>query len=477
MEKRNEKKILKSIEEIDTIVTELEISKGRGNIILCVVNSILYREKIINLLRSHFNVEVIKIKNGNQIIEILKNEIERDADVLVWLTPEEPKKDILNALNNFRELFYRIRVPSLIFINYAFLEKIIKEAPDFWRYRGNIYEIEFRDEVSSYALEILTAPLTYESKEDLLRRKRIHEEMLKKVKNERLKFDILNQLGIIYDYLGNSDKALEFFNEALKIAEKLDEKSYIVICYINLGYIYKVKGNLNKALRYTEKALNLSMKIDYLDGIITSLLNIGVIYMEKRNFKKALDFFEKALKLTKDLEDSKDILAMLYVNIGNVYNKFEKVDKALEYYEKALKISRKIKNKEVIAVVYIGIGNIYFNMGAFKKSLYYYRKALKINKELGRKRGIAISYLNIGNLYFVKGDLSKALEYYKKALNIFKSIGDKLNFVKTLVSIGNVYLEKGDENKALKHYLEAKKLAKGKLLRKVEERIKELKKF
>lgn len=131
---------IEDIEELDTVIAELEISKGKGNLILCRVNSPLYRGKIIQTLRERFFSKVIDVKNGEQIIDILKRKEFDSADVLIWIMPEEANEDILNTLNNYRELFYESKIPNVMFYNQGFSESVIRKAPDFWRYRGNYYE-------------------------------------------------------------------------------------------------------------------------------------------------------------------------------------------------------------------------------------------------------------------------------------------------------------------------------------------------
>ena len=43
----------------------------------------------------------------------------KEEEILIWTLPETLAKDILDALNNFRELFYDAGVPSLIFMTPA----------------------------------------------------------------------------------------------------------------------------------------------------------------------------------------------------------------------------------------------------------------------------------------------------------------------------------------------------------------------
>ena len=41
-------------DEVDLMLTELEISQGRRNLILCIVASPAYREKVIEVIRARF---------------------------------------------------------------------------------------------------------------------------------------------------------------------------------------------------------------------------------------------------------------------------------------------------------------------------------------------------------------------------------------------------------------------------------------
>jgi hypothetical protein len=176
---------IEDVEEIDTLIAELEISMGKGNLILCVVNSPLYRERIIKTLQGRFSSKSIDVENGKQIIDILKRKDFDGVEALIWVMPEEPTEDLFNTLNNFRELFYEGKIPNVIFYNQAFSESVIKNAPDFWRYRGNYYELKDEEIGLTFeALGVLTTPLTYNDKEDLLRRKRINIYLLEKVRDK-----------------------------------------------------------------------------------------------------------------------------------------------------------------------------------------------------------------------------------------------------------------------------------------------------
>ena len=251
-----EESLIEDLEEIDTIIAELEISKGKGNLILCVVNSPTYRDMIIQTLRGRFSSKVIHAENGREIIRFVRAPDLEGAEILIWVMPEEPTEDLLNTLNNFRELFYEVKIPNIMFYNRAFSESVIRKASDFWRYRGNYYELEEAERGMAFeAIETLATPFSYQDKEDLLRRKRINEYLLEKVRDKQEKANILTELGRIFYHLGEINNALKYYEKALKLDKELGSKEGMAADLGNIGTVYGIKGELDKALEYFRKAL------------------------------------------------------------------------------------------------------------------------------------------------------------------------------------------------------------------------------
>lgn len=71
-----------------------------------------------------------------------------------------------------------------------------------------------------------------------------------------------NNIGMVYQYIGDYAKALEFLFKALVIKKKDSNGNNrsIAMTYHNIGALYSRKGDYNKALEYEIKALEIREK-------------------------------------------------------------------------------------------------------------------------------------------------------------------------------------------------------------------------
>ena len=72
-----------------------------------------------------------------------------------------------------------------------------------------------------------------------------------------------------------------------------------------------------KSLNYAEEALELANKLNFKKGISVSYINIGIVYKDQGNYPLALEYYFKSLKIKEELGDKKGI-AMSYNNIGSI---------------------------------------------------------------------------------------------------------------------------------------------------------------
>ncbi|MEO8760452.1 MAG: tetratricopeptide repeat protein [Bacteroidia bacterium] len=238
-----------------------------------------------------------------------------------------------------------------------------------------------------------------------------------------------NRLKALYDiswaYIySNPDTAIILSEQQLQLAQRTKQRKYEGIALKTIGVSFLNKDNSQKALEYLLQALKINEELGDKQGIGSCSNNIGAVYQYQSNFTKALEYYLKSLKISEERGD-KQWIAACYSNIGLIYDNQGDYTKALSFHFRALKIREELGDKQGIGTCYNNIGIIYIGKLDYPKALEYQLKALKISEEIDDLQGIGSCYGNIASIYMGQLNYSKALEFNMKSLKIRKAIDDK----------------------------------------------------
>lgn len=281
----------------------------------------------------------------------------------------------------------------------------------------------------------------------------------KAVGDQRGEAETLNNLGTVYTDLGDSAKALEYYGQALPLRKAVRDQSGEAVTLNNIGALYANLGEQRKALEYYTQALPLRKAVGDQSGEAATLNNMGTACNILGDQTKALEYYSRALLLLKRVGDQRGEASVL-TSIGKVYSDFGEKTKALEYYFQALPLRKAVGDRRGEAATLTNIGTVYNALGNQAKALEYYSQALPLRKAVRDRSGEAVTLTNIGTAYNTLGEKRKALEYYSQALVLEKAVGDRSGEAVTLNNIGAVYADLGEKGKALRYYLEALPLRK-----------------
>ena len=64
------------------------------------------------------------------------------------------------------------------------------------------------------------------------------------------------------------DSAMNYANQGIELAKKIDYKKGLANCYYSVGIIYKERGEYKIAMEYNQKSLKLNSEIDNKGGMI-----------------------------------------------------------------------------------------------------------------------------------------------------------------------------------------------------------------
>ncbi|OFX37532.1 MAG: hypothetical protein A2X08_15240 [Bacteroidetes bacterium GWA2_32_17] len=270
----------------------------------------------------------------------------------------------------------------------------------------------------------------------------------------------------LYEEIGNYDKAITLYSEALSILKENQEyKHHYYSGLLNkLSSIYYKIGEYNKAepllieLAEIKKSEFGEQHQDYGEA----LYDLAEVYIGMKNYVKAesylialvenakTTFGEKSQNYARTLE----YLAELYYKIGAYSN-------AEQIYIELINIEKEMFGKIYSGNVYslCGLADLYRKIGKYEEAEQVYIKAVEVYKTAfgDEHPDYATSLDNLAGLYMEKGNYAKAEQMFVEAMNIRKkTLGLKHpKYATSLNNLALLYLELGNYKNAKLLFLEA----------------------
>jgi CHAT domain-containing protein len=264
----------------------------------------------------------------------------------------------------------------------------------------------------------------------------------------------LNFLGLFYREVGQTDKALADYNEALTIEHSSANRDSEALTEDNLGRVYTDLGQEDKALDLFNKALPVMRETGNRRGEELTLWNIGRTYSNLAQEDKAFDFLNQALAISREIGSIIGQAGSLDA-IGKVYSDMSRGPESIESLNQALALWRSAGERAGEALTLWNIGRTYADMGEKGKAFEALNQALAIWRELGVRQGEASTLNYIGQAYSALGQKQEALDYYNKALPIWREVANRNGEALILNDIGRAHTDIGETQAGIDFYMQA----------------------
>jgi CHAT domain-containing protein/tetratricopeptide (TPR) repeat protein len=191
----------------------------------------------------------------------------------------------------------------------------------------------------------------------------------------------LTNIGLVYDDLGEKQKALEFYNQSLPLSRAVGDRYGEAITLTNIGLVYHALGEKQKALEFYNQSLPLSRAVGNRYGEAITLNNIGFVYDDLGEKPKALDFYNQSLPLNRAVGDREDE-AITLTNIGRIYDDLGEKQKALEFYNQSLPLSRAVGDRSGEAKTLRNTALVYRDQNRLPEALTQINAAISLIEQL-----------------------------------------------------------------------------------------------
>src|SRR5215204_3718568 len=244
----------------------------------------------------------------------------------------------------------------------------------------------------------------------------------------------LKNIGICYFNQSKYLEALDFWNQAIKVFESINDKVGVSNMLANIGSVHYNQGDNEKALEYFLNSLKFAEESGNKLRIQTALINIGAVYSRKKEtYDKALHYLNKSLKARENMES----VPYSYNKIGEVYQKQGRFDMALNYHNQALTIAEKLNGQLYIVQSLLELAKTYHKMEDNKIALSYYKRAEELGVEINAKNELKEIYQGMSTSYALTKDYGNAFQYQ----SLYANIKDTLYNIETDKKLGSLQFD------------------------------------
>jgi len=253
-----------------------------------------------------------------------------------------------------------------------------------------------------------------------------------------------SDLGIDYAEMGDYDKSTEYFLKSLStyeaiLVEREDPaiRFNYAICLNNVGINYDLLGLHDKAMEAYQESMKISKEIGDDELTADGLNNIGLIFELKGEYGKALDYLKQAL-IIYEILGYKRTIGIATANIGLIYSSLEEYDQSLTYHQRTLDIFKQIEDKSSEALATVNIASTYMDMNRPGSAYPYIIRAIDMASEINSKTTLEMGYEILSEYYRATNNFKDAYEIQKKA-NALKDSLYKLELTENIAEMQTKY--------------------------------------
>jgi tetratricopeptide (TPR) repeat protein len=221
-------------------------------------------------------------------------------------------------------------------------------------------------------------------------------------------FTWLEALGFVHYATGNHSPALSHYEQALALAEQINEPGQKAQAQLGLGRLQVDLGQLETAESLLKAALDgFRQSHDHM-GEITALIALGTLCSLQGNLSGARAYLEKALALAQTRQDPKNEASVHYM-LGYVDVAAQDWSMAAGHFEAAVETAAAAGNRSLEARGTTALGEVRLAQGDAQGAASLLETALARQETRDDILAQAFTRYSLAKVYNVLGELDKSL--------------------------------------------------------------------
>jgi signal transduction histidine kinase len=321
-------------------------------------------------------------------------------------------------------------------------------------------------------------------------------QVLKSSTSDSLKVRTLIALSNHHQYV-DFGQARSYADEALSLANKLDDPAIKVAAYQNKATLLTISGDYSAALRYDNLTLENDILLHDSTNISRDYNNIGNDYYDLGEYDDAFFYFSLSHRVATGVNDTlrmlvadhnlgrvfkemgqyetavqhllaskrlsahlKDVEGLAYSldEIGDVQLRRQQYDSAERSLSLAMNVARKGEFKVVQPRIYGKLATVAFRKGDYERALAFYDSAYHLNEKTNDRHGMAEVDLGRAVIFTSQSHYDQALVNLERSLTVARDLNARILEIKCYNQLSQLWEMKSDYKKSLLYYKQYKQL-------------------
>lgn len=216
---------------------------------------------------------------------------------------------------------------------------------------------------------------------------------------------VLNNIGYYYGVIKDHQQELSYLLQAYDEAKNAGNIGVKAVILGNIGNSYERSGQFEKARDYYNQALTLAQKQNIITSVVTTYCNLASVSLKEKKYSQAMDYCQKvlAMKTKSDNFKPRD-LANIYSVQGKVFYKLKQYDKARDAFTQSSAIATNLGNAEYLSQNYYSLYLLDSVKGDYRSALKNYSQYTRLDDSL-----INVNKNQLVALYQIKFDSQKRI--------------------------------------------------------------------
>ena len=242
--------------------------------------------------------------------------------------------------------------------------------------------------------------------------------------------------GDLYTLLDNYDEAQPLFDQALEIAEQLEDAELRGRTVRSFGHLLWRQGNYDEAVPWLEQAIAHARDSDDTSRLIVDLLNLGRALRRQDAFDRAVEIGDEALGLANETGNPAD-QSYAYNYMGHLLRAMDRADDAVEAFKEGARLAREARIPAREGFNMLGLAAIYLEKGELDEGLAAYEESVQLARRANRADHLAQSLVLLAEAFVNCGRPDEAVPHFEEAVGVLRRIGIEEPLASAMAQLAN----------------------------------------